>query len=147
MQLLLVLVALMGLHGLAELLGNKWLLEELGYAPVFWTNFAAGLKMFLGFGVIFTLATYLPLRLLGTGAVGAWALPLALSVGIIVGMNAAGDYDVMLLGLTDTSFGQNDPVFGRDVSFFVFSLPWIWTVWEYLVQAVGLWVIVSAVVR
>jgi len=145
MQLLLVLVALMGLHGLAELLGNKWLLEELGYAPVFWTNFAAGLKMFLGFGVIFTLATYLPLRLLGTGAVGAWALPLALSVGIIVGMNAAGDYDVMLLGLTDTSFGQNDPVFGRDVSFFVFSLPWIWTVWEYLVQAVGLWVIVSAV--
>ena len=133
------------MHGLAELLGNKWLLEELGYASVFWTNFGAGLQMFAVFGLIFALATYLPLRLVGGGGVSAWALPLALSVGVIMGMDAAGEYDVMLLGMTDTTFAQNDPVFGRDLSFFVFSLPWIWTVWGYLAQAAGLWIIAAAV--
>ena len=145
LQLLFVFVLLTGLHGLAELLGNKWLLEELGYASVFWTNFGAGLQMFAVFGLIFALATYLPLRLVGGGGVSAWALPLALSVGVIMGMDAAGEYDVMLLGMTDTTFAQNDPVFDRDLSFFVFSLPWIWTVWGYLAQAAGLWIIAAAV--
>lgn len=144
LQLLLLFVVLMGLHGLAELLGNKWLLEELGYASVFWTNFDAGVKMFAVFGLIFTLAAYLPLRLVSTGGAGAWALPLALSVGVVMGMDAAGEYDVMLLGMTDTLFGQSDPIFDRDLSFFVFSLPWVWTVWGYLAQAAGLWIIASA---
>jgi uncharacterized membrane protein (UPF0182 family) len=143
MLLLLGLVLLLGLHQAAELLGNKWLLEELGYAGVFWTNFNAGVKMFLAFGVLFTLATYMPIRLIGGSHVTAWALPMACAVGIVAGMDAADAYDVLLLGTSETLFNQVDPVFGLDLSFFVFSLPWFWTIWQYLAMAAGLWLVAS----
>ena len=47
----------------------------------------------------------------------------AISVALLAGMDAAGEYPVMLLSNTDSSFNQVDPVFKTDLSFFVFELP------------------------
>ncbi len=140
-----VFIVLLGAHQLAELLGNKWLLEELGYASVFWTNFNAGATMFVVFAALFGAAAYVPLRWIGGASVTSWAVPLSLSVALLAGMDAAGEYSVMLLGNTDSSFNQVDPVFKTDLSFFVFELPWYWVVWNYFMLALGVWLVASVV--
>ena len=46
-----------------------------------------------------------------------------LIMGIIMARNGSSKWDLILKLLNRASFGLKDPVFGRDVSFFVFNLP------------------------
>ncbi|GBE23267.1 hypothetical protein BMS3Bbin01_02651 [bacterium BMS3Bbin01] len=43
--------------------------------------------------------------------------------GVLVGISAAGWWDNILRYLNRSSFGQTDPILGKDVSFYVFQLP------------------------
>ncbi|WP_328444589.1 UPF0182 family protein [Amycolatopsis sp. NBC_00438] len=43
--------------------------------------------------------------------------------GLIAGLSAQGDWQVVQLFLNGTSFGQTDPEFGNDVGFYAFDLP------------------------
>jgi uncharacterized protein len=45
-------------------------------------------------------------------------------LGLIAGSSAAGEWRVYLLWRNGVSFGQTDPQFGKDISFFAFDLPW-----------------------
>src|SRR4030042_5008109 len=47
----------------------------------------------------------------------------SLILAIIFGSVAGGQWDTMLRYLNGQPFGEEDPVFGRDIGFFVFSLP------------------------
>src|SRR3989454_3173525 len=51
------------------------------------------------------------------------ALPTALGLGLLFGMGAAGGWLGVLQFLHRTPFGVTDPVFGRDVGYYVFTLP------------------------
>jgi len=57
----------------------------------------------------------LPWKLLLTGV--------ALALSVIVGFAQAGNWDVVLKWLYGAPFGRVDSVFGRDLGFYVFSLP------------------------
>ena len=46
-----------------------------------------------------------------------------LIMGLIMARNGSSKWDIVLKLLNRASFGLKDPVFGRDVSFFVFNLP------------------------
>jgi len=48
-----------------------------------------------------------------------------LIVALLVGASASGNWEEVLLYLNQGSFNLADPLFGRDVSFFIFTLP-IW---------------------
>jgi len=50
-------------------------------------------------------------------------LALAVLFGILVGLGTAVWWEDILLFFNSTSFGTADPVFGRDISFYVFQLP------------------------
>ena len=43
--------------------------------------------------------------------------------GLIAGLSAQNDWQVVQLFLNGTSFGQTDPEFGNDVGFYAFDLP------------------------
>ncbi|MEV6880026.1 UPF0182 family protein [Amycolatopsis sp. NPDC051128] len=43
--------------------------------------------------------------------------------GLIAGLSAQGDWQVVQLFLNGTTFGQTDPEFGNDVGFYAFDLP------------------------
>jgi uncharacterized membrane protein (UPF0182 family) len=43
--------------------------------------------------------------------------------GLIAGLSAQGDWQVVQLFLNGTPFGQTDPEFGNDVGFYAFDLP------------------------
>jgi uncharacterized membrane protein (UPF0182 family) len=51
------------------------------------------------------------------------ALPGALILGVLVGLTASGSWLMLLRFFNATPFGEVDPIFGRDVGYYVFQLP------------------------
>jgi uncharacterized membrane protein (UPF0182 family) len=45
-------------------------------------------------------------------------------LGLIAGSSAAGEWRTYMQWRNGVSFGQEDPQFGKDISFFAFDLPW-----------------------
>jgi uncharacterized protein len=121
--------------------------QEVGYAGVYWTRIWAWLLLALAgaviFFVIFFPNLYLARRLSPRLRISAnrqddvivelvpvgdrWVTRILLAVSLVFavffGLGAAGLWPRVLAFLNQTSFGFADPVFGRDASFFVFSLP------------------------
>ena len=49
--------------------------------------------------------------------------PVAIVVGLFFGLGASALWDVVLLAVNQTAFGTTDPIFGRDIAFYVFTVP------------------------
>ncbi len=68
-----------------------------------------------------------------------------LLVAIFLGVSAASQWETVLLALKAVPFGEADPIFGRDFSFYIFALPALRFVHGWLIGAlVGLGAIVLA---
>jgi uncharacterized membrane protein (UPF0182 family) len=65
-----------------------------------------------------------------TGQVAGMALPIAVLIALVIAFAASRKWLMWLSFFNATSFGRTDPIFGRDVSFYVFRLP----VWESIQQ-------------
>ncbi len=50
-------------------------------------------------------------------------LVVVLIVGALVAMGEAGQWDLVLRFIYQVPYGQNDPLFGKDIGFYLFSLP------------------------
>ncbi len=140
---------------------NYWWYAELGQKEVFWTPFLARLCVGLFFAVVFFGIFYgslwlarkisprlLPMRNTGDNVLelkvrrrwpGRLLLLAAVVVAIIVGAAYSSRWEEILLFLNRTSFGYADPLFGKDASFFVFTLP----VWKMLVDFVGIAILLT----
>src|SRR5256712_184429 len=145
------LVVLVVLFALLLLLSNlvplvaEWLwFQALGYERVFTTRLVAEALLGLGVGALVFAFLYLNLRIAQRGLVpnpllvqfGAGApavdvtrllrrlaLPTALGVALLFGLGAADGWLGVLQVLHRTPFGVTDPVFGRDVGYYVFTVP------------------------
>lgn len=126
----------------SELLLGFWLLESMGYESVFWTNFWTGTVLMVSGLVLFTVAIGLPAFLHGVGRVGrrsvVWC---GVLVGLGMGAFLASEYLEFLGPMVDIDFGTTDPVYGRDLSFYLFDLP----AWEIVVETM-FWVGVAGTV-
>ena len=69
----------------------------------------------------------------------------ALVLGIPAGLRLAEGWQTVLTWLNATPFGKTDPIFGWDVSFFVFTLPFLELVVSFLLHLVILSLVVSIV--
>jgi len=54
-----------------------------------------------------------------------WVLPISLVVGIIFGLSVWESWEVILQYAYRTGFGTTDPLFGRDIGFYFFTLPFL----------------------
>src|SRR5881296_3043574 len=145
------LVVLVVLFALLLLLSNlvplaaEWLwFQALGYERVFTTRLVAEAVLGVGVGGLVFAFLYVNLRIAQRGLVpnplvvqyssGATAvdvtrlfrrlaLPTALGVALLFGLGAAGGWLGVLQFLHRTPFGVTDPVFGRDVGYYVFTVP------------------------
>src|SRR5439155_200010 len=144
------LVVLVLLFALFLLLSNlvplaaEWLwFQALGYERVFTTRLVAEAVLGVAVGGLVFAFLYANLRIAQRGLVpnplvvqvsGAaavdvtrllrrLALPTALGLALLFGMGAAGGWLGVLQFLHRTPFGATDPVFGREVSYYVFTLP------------------------
>ncbi|MEP7338282.1 MAG: UPF0182 family protein [Acidobacteriota bacterium] len=68
--------------------------------------------------------------------VGRLALPAALAVGAFAGLLAWGAWDVWLRYRHQTPFGEADPIFGRDIAYYFFTLPALETLTSLLLTLV-----------
>ena len=69
----------------------------------------------------------------------------ALVLGIPVGLRLAEGWQTVLTWLNATPFEKTDPIFGWDISFFVFTLPFLELVVSFLLHLVILSLVVSIV--
>ncbi|MFI5827023.1 UPF0182 family protein [Streptomyces sp. NPDC051578] len=74
-------------------------------------------------------------------------LGIAAIVGLIAGASAAGQWKTWLMYVNGVPFGQKDPQFGLDVSFYTFDLPWYRFLLGFGFAAVVLSVIAAVVVH
>src|SRR5881396_2450126 len=126
-------------------LAAEWLwFQALGYERVFTTRLVAEAVLGVGVGGLVFAFLYVNLRIAQRGLVpnplvvqvssGAaavdvtrllrrLALPTALGLALLFGLGAAGGWLGVLQFLHRTPFGVTDPVFGRDVGYYVFTVP------------------------
>lgn len=116
--------------------------SSLNFESILWTRVLASLGLFVGGFVLtflFLLVNYWivrriePFGLVSTpveqfaDASGVRIPVAALAIfgffSLLMGLNIAGEWPQLLLFLNQSDFGLADPVFGRDVSFYVFTLP------------------------
>lgn len=69
----------------------------------------------------------------------------ALVLGIPAGLRLGEGWQTVLTWLNATPFGKTDPIFGWDISFFVFTLPFLELVVSFLLHLVILSLVVSIV--
>ena len=73
----------------------------------------------------------------------------ALIFGIFAGASASGQWRTFMLWRNRQSFGEKDAYFGKDIGFFVFTLPWMHWLIDFLMTAlvIGLIAAFSALAK
>jgi hypothetical protein len=144
--------------------------QEVGYETVFITTYLAQLKTGAFFGLLFFLIFYGNLFLANRlsqksffvldrdqyASPPAWAIEratmqaLILSVSILfaffAAMQGASEWEYYLRFFNSVPFGIPDPIFGRDVGFYVFRLPFLKSIYSWLTVIVVFSAIASAVI-
>jgi uncharacterized membrane protein (UPF0182 family) len=121
-----------------------WWFREIGYQVVFTGQLVTRAMLFLVVGAVTAGSLYVNLRIAQRGivlspivlAVGPSSpqldvtrtlrrvsLPAVLVLGLLAGLAGTSLWDVALQFLNRTPFGAVDPVFSRDIGFYVFTLP------------------------
>ena len=130
--------------GLSSTLADWWWFKEIGYQIIFTKEIVTRGLLFLGVFGVATALFYGNFRLaqrglamvpfsvqLGPGlpplnlssALRRLSLPIALVLGFLFGSAGSTAWETILLAMDRTPFGTVDPIFGRDISYYVFTLP------------------------
>ena len=145
--LLLVLLAFWFFPALVTLITDWWWFREIGYQVVFTREIETRALLFILVGGGATAWLYVNLRIaqrglapvpfhvpLAGGAAGMVnltalvrrvTLPFVVLLGLMIGLGASASWDMVLQVTHATRFGIADPVFSRDVGYYVFTLPGI----------------------
>ncbi len=149
---------------LFRLLTDWYWFQEIGFSNIFTT--ILGAKIFLGLtvGILSFVSIYgnfwlarklvaakpLVFRPLeGIGAekldlekhINAFALPVSLILGFFTGLVGAANWETVLKYFNAVPFGSQDPIFGRDIAFYFFTLPFV----QFLL-GLGFWLIIASFV-
>jgi uncharacterized membrane protein (UPF0182 family) len=137
-------VALLSFPWLVRLVTDWYWFDALGFEPIFlkqlWTKMAVGLVVgLICFAFFFanlrvaqrglvpdplvvSLSPNVP-KLDVTQVLRRATLPVSIGLSLLVGASASSGWMRLLVFLNGASFGVTDPVFGRDVGYYVFTLP------------------------
>ncbi|MEK7879154.1 MAG: UPF0182 family protein, partial [candidate division NC10 bacterium] len=144
---LIVILVVVGLLGQAVPLYTDWLwFQEVGYSQIFltiltlrgWLVIGVGLGAFLFLYANLALAARvappdvlweledqlgLPGRVILEPLIRRLLVPVLVVVGFFSGVRASGSWETILAFFNAVPFGTGDPLFNRDLGFYVFSLP------------------------
>ena len=140
---------------------TDWLwYDSEGYGSVFWTRLLARVPLFLAGLIAFTAAVWVNLAfvrrnlreirpeftpLLSSRAAGMAVGAAALFIGFTEGASLSTEWAMVLRFFNGTPFGTADPIFGNDVGFYIFSLPFWSFVHSRLLGALFLCAMMAAV--
>ena len=119
-----MLYAIIILNAIPDYFVQYWFNLSLGYKSVFWTNVRMQLLLFFTYGIVVAAAIIIPMRL---NAVSHLLKKMAAHFGVWIGMFGgwllAQNYMQYLMGFNGVPFDKVDPVFGKDIGFYVYTLP------------------------
>ncbi|HVS06723.1 MAG TPA: UPF0182 family protein, partial [Candidatus Dormibacteraeota bacterium] len=136
--------------------------RALGFGAVFGTRFAAQVWSFFIFAIVFWVigtANVLLALNANTGrrlsSIGIRQRPLTAPstilallavflLGLLFGRIAAGEWQTILTFFNQKAFNVQDPIWHRDVSFYVFTLPFYRLLWGWLLGVVILMILMVA---
>jgi uncharacterized protein len=151
--LVFIVVAIVVLPAIPRVLAEWWWFSEIGYQVVFTRELFTRGALFLGGGALTAVVLYVNLRIAQRGIVPhpivlrvgqsvpdvdvpamlrKVSLAVVLGLGLLGGLAATSAWETVLQALHATSFGISDPAFGRDVGWYVFTLPAISAALGYL---------------
>ncbi|MBA2291174.1 MAG: UPF0182 family protein [Gemmatimonadales bacterium] len=128
------------------LLVDYWWFQDLGFEVLFSRTITTRLLLFVIAAMLTGALVWANLRFAQRGAVadvirmqvhaasgeqmvdlsrviGRLTRPVTLALAVMFGLGASALWDVALQASLGTPFGTTDPVFGRDIGFYVFTLP------------------------
>jgi uncharacterized membrane protein (UPF0182 family) len=154
--------------GQAISLYTDWLwFQEVGYTQVFTTSLTFKIILALVFGGLFFLLVYFNIKLAAQAPRGVSSfdpenaielpspelvdpllqrllLPVAILLGLFAASQAASHWESLLLFLNSVPFGLEDPLFGRDIGFYVFRLPALSALYGWFSFTLGLTFLATA---
>lgn len=147
--------------GQAVSLYTDWLwFEAVGFTQVFTTTLTFKVVLAVVFGGLFFMVLYLNVKLAAQAPsevrfadeenaielpspelidplVRRLLLPATILLGLFAAPQAAGHWSSLLLFFNSVPFGQLDPLFGHDISFYVFRLPALTALYNWLTVTLG----------
>ncbi len=146
-RLLVVAFIALGIHffdQLTILFMDKWLMESLELSSVFWTNFNVGALIFLVAAIPCAVGIILPAYKCNLDAAAKKLVTmLGVFCGLVGGYLVALECHQFLPLLYGLDAGKVDPVFGKDIGFYMNSLPGVWVAWKAILVATILGLISS----
>jgi uncharacterized membrane protein (UPF0182 family) len=154
--------------GQAISLYTDWLwFEEVGFTRIFTTVLTMKVALTLFFGGLFAAILYFNIRIAARTPSGVRFLdqeniielpspelvdpllrrllvPGALLLALLAGPQAASHWESVLLFWNVVPFGMEDPLFGRDIGFYVFWLPALSSLYSWSIFTVGLTFLATA---
>ena len=130
--------------GLVGLLTDWWWFREIGYEIVFSRSLTTQVLLFVAVAGLTSGLLYLNLRIAQRGlipnpillqlapsaprlnltvAVRRLTVPLTLALGLLTGLGSTAAWGLTLMAIHGKPFGIADPVFSRDIGFYLFTLP------------------------
>ena len=164
--LLLFLVGLPLSRTFVHVLTESWWFAAVGFSKVFWTRLSwqilIGVVSFLVYALFLwgnyrlavwltrhhsfrffedtNLATY-------TNAFANWAMAVfSILVALLAASISGSAWETLLKFLHPTPFAQQDPIFQKDLSFYLFRLPFLEGLWNWLFYLVGAGLLVTLLV-
>ncbi len=139
-------------------LTDAWWFSAIGFASVFWKTLGSRVVLFVLFAAVFLIFFYVNLWAVQRRGGGRWRefysdlkvpgeilvrvrrlVLIGLGVVIAVGLGAwASDHWLVVLqALNAESFGVTDPIYGKDLAFYVFTLPLLTFLKQWFIFVLG----------
>ncbi|MBN2026347.1 MAG: UPF0182 family protein [Actinobacteria bacterium] len=148
--------------------------DEVGYTSVFWKRIVTQIWLFFAFGLLFFVILYANIWMARRftpryekpqgdlspveesvtrfrESAGKWLdrglLALSIIISFIVGWVSAGQWENVLKFFNHTAFGKVDPIFGKDIGYYVFEYPFLRYFTGWLFTSLVFVLIITAVIH
>jgi uncharacterized membrane protein (UPF0182 family) len=138
--LALLVIFILSLSGIVRLITDYWWFDALGASQIFMISLKAKILLFIFSASFFLAFAMINLRISSKSNESKFSFKrkfmVVLAISFFIGLASSGKWFVVLQYLNQVPFNIADPIFAKDVSFYVFSLPFILSVKNFLMACV-----------
>ncbi|MEA1943920.1 MAG: UPF0182 family protein [Euryarchaeota archaeon] len=139
--ILLAVTLLLSTSKIANLVTDYWWFDALGFSRIFIISLKAKLLLFALSTSVFFAFAMINLRISSkvneSKIPFSWKFTVSLALAFLVGLASYQKWFILLQYLNQVPFNLQDPIFSRDVSFYIFSLPLFLAIKNFLLFCVA----------
>ncbi|MCD6145776.1 MAG: UPF0182 family protein [Methanosarcinales archaeon] len=139
--ILLAVTLLLSISRIANLVTDYWWFEALGFSRIFIISLKAKFLLFLLSTSVFFAFVMINLWISSKANESkvpfSWKFAISLALAFLVGLASYQKWFILLQYLNQVPFNLQDPIFSRDVAFYIFSLPLFLAIKNFLLFCVA----------